>query len=510
MKTITISMLYNWICNDPIIDLLERKYSFRKQPKPSEDYYLQPLVPKPSKPIQLSVQSFVAWLKQQCPLIDIKEDTAHVYHHLKKQIDGISQPPFRSASYMGSADLILHNNVMKQLGFEDEKEMYSIIFMNKGLPLSTYLMYKAILAKISFENMMDQKVSVYGCTYDYPRKTYIILKCDTESWMDSFYEGLDWLRDLEEHIDEWSIDSPTPPDHRLLPNLGNHVDEWDEVKTEVAKRWKEMTLLCHIGNITRGQIRAKGIYTFDDPRFDTYLRTHNIPPITGLIANSLLTSKKNTSASVLVPSLNGVGVLRFNRTVISVDIESFAGRWYDGTAAGDTFIGCLVFDNDNQSVAKHVFFDKSSQIVKTKFERFLREYYPTALLIHYSEADLSVIPRGFETLDVLPLVRKQYMTDPLFREYKMYKFGLKHVTGLMFGDLYAKCKIKNGCEASAALYHSVRYGLESERGRELFSQVEEYNEVDLYALAYLYRWLLNHEISERDQPKETLRSEQMK
>ena len=181
-------------------------------------------------------------------------------------------------------------------------------------------------------------------------------------------------------------------------------------------------------------------------------------------------------------------VLAFNETIIYIDIESVSGVWADGTKAGDTFIGALVILPSGIH-QQYVFFDPCLEKVLVEFHGFLTNY-PNALLLHYTDADLSVIPKGSRTLDVHPLVREEYEHTQAFRSFGMYKFGLKHVTERLFSDLYASSTIKNGCECSAALYHAVRLGLSSPQGQLLFSQVEEYNSVDLYALAYLFKALL--------------------
>lgn len=484
MKLITISVLYNWICNDPVIDLLEKKYPKRKTPRPTKEYDLDALQTFPTKPEELTTVGFLKHVSSQVPVLNILETTPHVYHHVKKQVDGIILPTFRSSAYQCQADVILHQNVLKQIGVEIPTT-YALIYMNKGLPLSTYLMFKAMLARHAFQNMMDQPVTICGCTYDRKTYSYIVKVCEvTEEWTDKFYDAVNWIRDLDDHFHEWSVDEDRPQDVRLLPNLSNRVDGWEKEKTRMAERWKELTLLCHIGSVTRSQFHKEEIYTFDDPKFFSFAKQHNINPVTELIAASLL-DKRSVRPS------GPFQLLMFDRTIISVDIESFRGRWYDGSPAGDTFIGCVVFEKLGYA-KKHVFFNKSFEVVKEQFAKFLRDHYPDALLIHYSEADLTVIPKECQTLDVLPMTRARYSSDESFREFKFVKFGLKHVTEKLFGNMYEKCAIKNGCEASAALYHAVKYGLDTPAGQKLFAEVEEYNEVDLYALAHLYRWLIRY------------------
>ena len=282
-----------------------------------------------------------------------------------------------------------------------------------------------------------------------------IVPIDPIKYLSIIEEGRQWLTDLHEEGSFWSIDSPQVPDLRLLPNLGRKHLGWDKLKEQLAIKWNEVSLVCHIGSQTRELLHSQQIYSLLDPRITSYLDTlDQIPNVSKWIVREF--QRKKSISKTLLP----LPVLSFEETIISVDIESVSGVWSDGTKAGDTFIGALVILPSGM-VQQYIFFDPSFEKVLAEFYGFLTNYRD-ALLIHYTDADLSVIPKGSRTLDVHPLVREEYEHTQAFREFGMYKFGLKHVTQRLFGDLYSSSIIKNGCECSAALYHAVLLGLSSQ------------------------------------------------
>ena len=483
LKKWGISHLYHWIQQDPIIDYLELYHSDKKY-RPSSNYDFEGL---PSSKEDTSIkwkQTILESLEDQCKRSGTRlvNQPSSVLHEIEHYTKGISNGYLCLRNEYATVDLILHNQIVSYLPSYREpnssNDFYTLCFWNATKTPSLYVQCKIAFAWQLFERMMMQSAR---CLLLTPNG---ILPIDPTKYLSIIEEGRQWLTDLHEEGSFWSIDSPQVPDLRLLPNLGRKHLGWDKLKEQLAFKWNEVSLVCHIGSQTRELLRSKQIYSLLDPRITSYLETlDQIPNVTKWIVREFQRKKSISKTPLPLP------VLSFEETIISVDIESVSGVWSDGTKAGDTFIGALVILPSGM-VQQYIFFDPSFEKVLAEFYGFLTNYRD-ALLIHYTDADLSVIPKGSRTLDVHPLVREEYEHTQAFREFGMYKFGLKHVTERLFGDLYSSSIIKNGCECSAALYHAVRLGLSSHEGQTLLSQVEEYNSIDLYALAYLFKALLS-------------------
>jgi hypothetical protein len=513
LKKWGISQLYHWIQKDPIIDYLELYHSDKKY-RPSSNYDFESLPSRSSPNVSTNwKQTILNSLEVQCNqsgtrLVNQPQSVQReIEHHTK----GISNGYLCLRNEYATIDLILHNQIVSYLPSYREphppNDFYTLCFWNTTNIPSLYVQCKVAFAWQLFEKVMMQPAR---CLLLTPNG---ILSIDPTKYLSILEEGRQWLSDLHEEGSSWSIDSSQVPDRRLLPNLGRKHIGWDKLKEKLAYQWKEVSLVCHIGSQTRELLHSQQIYSLLDPRIVSLLdKQDQIPMITKQIVQEIQRTKTPLKISHLLDDFavhsnrrldvsgvfwtncQGQGsiplpVLSFEETIISVDIESVAGVWSDGTKAGDTFIGALVI-LPSGIIQQYIFFNPSFEKVLAEFYGFL-ETYQNALLIHYTDADLSVIPKGYRTLDVHPLVREEYEHTQAFRSFGMYKFGLKHVTERLFGDLYSSSTIKNGCECSAALYHAVRLGLSHQEGQTLLSQVEEYNSIDLYALVYLFKTLLS-------------------
>jgi hypothetical protein len=483
LKKWGISHLYNWIQKDPIIDYLELYHSNKKYCPPS-NYDFEALQTRSNISLTDWKQSILNCIENRCQEIGdyLVDRPVSVLHEIEKYTKGISNGYICMKNEYATIDLILHKQLLSYLPYYNNQmssnDLYTLCFWNNTKTPSLYMQCKISFAWKLFERLTMRSAR---CILIFPEG---ILTIDPIKYMNIIEDGRQWLTDLYEEGSFWSIDSLEVPDLRLLPNLGRRNPGWDKLKEQLAIRWNEVSLVCHIGVKIRDILHSNQIYSLLDPRIISCIDTlDQVPSITKHIIEEFQCKKGPLSSHLPLP------VLSFEETIISVDIESVSGLWHDGTKAGDIFIGALLI-LPSGVVQQYIFFNSSFEKVLNKFYMFLSNYQD-ALLIHYTDADLSVIPKGFRTLDIHPLVRDAYENSPFLRSFKMYKFGLKHVTGCLFGDLYESSMIKNGCECSAALYNAVRMGISSPDGQLLFSQVEEYNSIDLYALAYLFKTLLS-------------------
>ncbi len=482
LKRLGISQLYHWIQNDPIIDYLELYHKDKKY-CPSYLYDFEAL-PRQTNSAKASSenwkQSIIHHLETKCSRL--VNQPGSVLYELEKGTEGISNGYLCLRNEHATVDLILNNRTVTYLPFYTEapppNDFYTLCFWNTSKTPSLYTYCKIAFAWKLFEKLTMRSARCLLVNVS------SILPVDPTKYISIIEEGKQWLSDLHEEGSSWSINSLQVPDLRLLPNLGRKHPGWDKLKEQLALQWNEVSLVCHIGVQTREFLHSQNVYSLLDSSIVSIMdKCDQIPTVSKQIIQTFQEKRGSRTSRLALP------VLGFKETIISVDIESVSGLWADGKKAGDTFIGALVI-LPSGILQQYVFFDPCFEKVLAEFHGFLTNY-PNALLIHYTDADLSVIPKGSRTLDVHPLVREEYEHTQEFRSFGMYKFGLKHVTERLFRDLYASSTIKNGCECSAALYHAVRLGITNPEGQTLLSQVEEYNSIDLYALAYLFKALLS-------------------
>jgi hypothetical protein len=476
---ISASQLYSYLTDDPLIDFLELRYSYLKKIPAAEEYDLDLLQKTQRQQSRTSsLQSAIDFLDHHD--IHIPASMIHTYHFLKqKTLFAVQFPSLRSTRFYANPDFVLSKAAYHLLNIECPSD-YACLFIDSTK--SPYTIAKWYLAKKVLDHITEQDTSIYLYSNQSVRKITF-----TEEQLNIVEEAIDWIRDLKHNSETWSIESKSYPDVRLLPNLSRKTPAWDHVKEDLADKWGELTQICHIGNQTRKLFHRSGIYSIHQSTpFLSFLQQLDIDPICKLIGDKLVSEPHSSfcKSTPLRPSLES-----FTQTILSVDMESYADTWHDKQPAGEVMIGCLVC-RPGHPEQYHVFYNRDSTKVKDEFGSFL-SLYKDPLIIHYTDADKSVIPSQYRTLDVHPLLRIYYQTYPEVRAYRFLKFGLKHICSKLFGNLYQSCTIQNGCEASAALYHADRIGIHTPKGSMLQQQVTDYNRIDVYALAYLYSWLLS-------------------
>ena len=113
--------------------------------------------------------------------------------------------------------------------------------------------------------------------------------------------------------------------------------------------------------------------------------------------------------------------------------------------------------------------------------------------MHYSDADVVALPPNATRLDLLEVVKKQYLSDERLQALHLHNFKLKSVyknlcRRLLLPNLYSKCIIKDGLQALRELQ---KYREDTSNTQPL-DDVVEYNKVDCIVLALLHAYMMNH------------------
>ena len=471
MKQISVSQLYNFINNDTLIDYLDLQNLNVRHVIPDLDIKFIYMAKK-----MLSNNLFFKYLFDNINNTSYTQYPSNVLQSIKTNTKIIQNSILNSIKYKAKIDFILHKDIIKHFGISSSTR-YSFVIVKQG-QLSKYNIFSLYIGYLAFKNLIHEDISIYIASLD--NNIYSLSEFNfDDKIIHDFNDSIEWIETLEYNSYDWNITNNCPLSIHLLPNMSNKNTKYDALKSELAHKYGELTLICHIGNKTRELLHQQGIYTYKDQAFKTWLYNSDLPDISKYIYESLMSS--TPKRSTIIPSIS------FNETIICFDIESFSGTWDNGNPAGDVFIGILICNQGQTPYMKYIF-NEDALIAKQEFESFLKSYENCPKLLHYTEADLTVVPEDYKKycVDVHPLVRDKYEKDLSFRDFKLTNFGLKHITTQIFGDLYIDCKIKNGLECSSALYNYVKEKNDPRLRYELMNMVKEYNKIDVLALAYLY------------------------
>lgn len=98
-----------------------------------------------------------------------------------------------------------------------------------------------------------------------PKKEFIAQIDMNDKIKTAYQNSIEWIHYLRENYTKLSID-PKPNKIEMFPNMNYHETEWENEKTKLASKIKELTLVWNISYDERCTLYEKGIECWDNPK----------------------------------------------------------------------------------------------------------------------------------------------------------------------------------------------------------------------------------------------------
>jgi acyl-CoA synthetase (AMP-forming)/AMP-acid ligase II len=85
---------------------------------------------------------------------------------------------------------------------------------------------------------------------------------DDNSYIKKTGRAIKWYQDVLTNGNKWS--PLNPPNENMYPNMSNDDMVWGKVKSEIAKKIGEVTLVCNVGIKERKELHDRGVFSFND------------------------------------------------------------------------------------------------------------------------------------------------------------------------------------------------------------------------------------------------------
>lgn len=193
----------------------------------------------------------LSWLKKH-----YKSELLHGFHHLEENVDEVEN------SYILFCFSL--KQPPKKYGDESKESEDMNPSMNKwNRVLQTqYTLYARIV-----DDILEQETSTTLCAFLGTNYATILNPYEYSDTIRSSVGAIKWAKDLKENGQAWATDlgGKQPPNVHLYPNMCNKYDQtWRHVKTILAERWGELTLLWYCGIAQRNRAHKNNVYTWNE------------------------------------------------------------------------------------------------------------------------------------------------------------------------------------------------------------------------------------------------------
>lgn len=299
-----------------------------------------------------------------------------------------------------------------------------------------------------------------------------------------------------------------PPNHKnLYPNMKNSSDnEFKNVKSQLAKKNKEITLLYSVGKKSRDLALEQGVDRYDNPELDIGMLGMIGAKRGDNIENILKVNHENSSRNIIIPKLNNENNWKNAKLKCYLDIETINSSVYnlehDKTnyifmiGIGVSYEGSWLFKVFTVTKLET---DEETRII-SEFNDFMEEIHTN----FGSSNDGGNIPMfhwsNFEKTNLEPFVTIspdfkfvdmcKWFTDSNIAVKGALDYKLKSVAKSMknhnFIDISWPEEISNGLNAMNMAYN---YYTSDIGHHSLILTIEDYNEVDCKSMYEIHNYL---------------------
>ncbi len=354
-------------------------------------------------------------------------------------------------------------------GFIDEKTKYHRFIRAQIAMYTNIAKFKCGIGFIISKDLQ---------TIETPIATFTNDKCLIED----YEKAINWLMKIYKEGKTWSLDTPIK---ELYPNMNNVMDGgWRSVKTELAIKLKEISLLNGIGDVIRDKFHSYNIYSYNHPDFIENLQ--KCIDIETKTYNRILTIRNNLLSNNIVNYKEERNSTLSSVEYIYVDIETCSKFNLYGTHKTYlTSISLVHSDISKCFIVDHLSEEQETNII-SEFKAYLETIEKNIVLVHYSSVEEKFFKKhdiNYTTLDLYSIIINEFdKGNKNIMDICGFDFSLKSIVSKL-EDVYDKCKIKNGLEVLTA------YQKDNVKG-EIKEEIIKYNIADCKALKNIHSYFI--------------------
>ena len=419
-----------------------------------------------------------------------------------------------NSKWQGCIDCLIHPDVLASNRYNTSKLKSTIPFSLLSMwkvgillfapqaPTSTqqeWLRTKRYLYKHMLSTAYT--MSAIGCmiiSWDSTSKSFILKELQSthsDSWVESIVnQGYDWYHSLhqEQRFIGINLDQCMyAPSLKLMPNTSIQ-DQYSAIRDELAWRWKDVGLLYWVGPSNRSKLHKLNVFTLDHPLIpEALLRIHKVDQL----QDSKIMQYQMTMLARMFLPIQSINVEWSN----TQEYQKYAYFDIETTKDQDNQDVChiagIFYYNPSINSYDFKYFESKDNTSAEQSIKFIQECLPTHTIVHYTPHDKSAIPTSSNTLDLIEVLKDNYLTDENLQRLHLNNFKLKAIYKNMckrcnFINLYDEyCSIKNGLQAMYKLEEWKQSSSTSDDHEIL--EVIKYNKVDCIALALVHMYINN-------------------
>lgn len=313
-----------------------------------------------------------------------------------------------------------------------------------------------------------------------------------------FKEGIKWLKEVRTNK---SLCHDPPNDKRLYPNMKNHNDDFHDIKKELAKKNKEITLLYNVGVKHRFNAIDNNIKRLDDPKLTTDILGLKESPTTSLIKNIIEVNSTACEENIIYSDMSNMGNWKNAKVRCYLDIEAISSAVYNLDYCRPNFI-CMIGVGiviDDKWTFKIFTADSLTSEGENKI---LVDFNNCMNKLSETYRRISHIPvfhwSNYESINLKPLLMindKFEFNDMCYwvKDNKIcvkgsYDFKLKNYTKALDANKEIDCKwpdsVSDGINAMNTAYNYYIHGVGD---ISVIKEVEKYNEIDCRAMFEIHQ-----------------------
>lgn len=551
---VTAHKLKNYLLDDPLLDWLElyghlHAYS-KDQQDPNHDFNL--FIQEKQTTFKSNIMSKIE-IKVPITIVDPGSDLRRRisqtldYIYLGKKI--IYQGVLFSDSYhlIGAPDLIISRDCMEilfpHLDFSKNTSTYypvNIEFLklhlNKdGFIQNTNKRYQCLKAKSIIDSLClneflgcqnsvsviisksiqlssNSEVALNFDSFSYGQVDYLT---HDQSIYQKILQGCRWLSQLKSEGHTWSVTNVDDSiiKKELYPNMVNREDfPWHSVKTEIASKIQEITLLYHCGTKHREYAFQKGLYQWSQCDSSS-LKIGNTQKSN--IVNKMIDMNQYQSEIEISPRVLKNHSTRENLILDSVefyvDFETVINFEETSEESSDSdtsilfMIGCLCVQKKGNSPLKTEFKQFTCENLHQEWEiidswiSYMNDMISgwglkkIAKIYHWSHAEpvimkklalkyknSELLPSRFQWIDLLQIFKQ----EPIILK-DVFGYGLKAVVKKLYQlgfiqTTWPQSEVMDG--RNAMIYAWLYYTDKNNQSSNIMEQIEHYNFIDCQVL----------------------------
>lgn len=319
--------------------------------------------------------------------------------------------------------------------------------------------------------------------------------------------AINWIFKLRSEGSKWKL-LPKPSVNELYPNMSNNKDgKWRPLKKELAENIKELTLIVNVGYTERINAFNKNIYSYDDPRCNSYILGIKGSKVT--LVDEVIKINSSSCLDKIKPDIIKYSNSNWRKcldhqmeffldyeTTTDFDRDNFIFMIGIGTFKTKWNFECFISKSKSKESQKEMFTQFWEFINNKLFEMNKTE----AVFIHWTDAEPSFYNRAQKEFNLpnktfLDLY-KVFIKEPISIKGAL-NYSLKTIANAMyklklintFWDSNSKCS--NGLDAlvQANKIYCENHNIEINK----MSDISNYNEIDCKVLCEILGYLrINH------------------